>query len=237
MLKPSRGLNKPSAEKKNRGKGRRAVVLVLLAACSAAVLTACGTGLNTVLKNSLLGGESMPSSRVSAPAASEISGDAASSGGASSAPLSASSVAPRQPESEHASSEYVDDKEAKKPLRIAVSLDDQTVSVFDAEDRIVHLFSCSTGKSGSDTPSGTFTISDRGKSFYNPDVQEGAYYWTRFKGAFLFHSLPFDSKEDMIPSEAEKLGTKASHGCVRLTLENAKWIYDNIPEGTKVIIA
>ena len=26
-----------------------------------------------------------------------------------------------------------------------------------------------------------------------------------------------------------------SHGCVRLQIDNAKWIYDNIPSGTKVV--
>ena len=33
-----------------------------------------------------------------------------------------------------------------------------------------------------------------------------------------------------------RLGINASHGCVRLALSNAKWIYDNIPRGTKVVI-
>lgn len=130
----------------------------------------------------------------------------------------------------------MDYAEAKKPLWISVSLSDQNVSVFDADDRLVYQFACSTGKPGDDTPTGTFSISDKGKSFYNPDVQQGAYYWTRFKGTYLFHSLPFDSKQKMIQAEADKLGSPASHGCVRLTVENAKWIYDNIPKGTKVVI-
>ena len=33
-----------------------------------------------------------------------------------------------------------------------------------------------------------------------------------------------------------RLGINASHGCVRLSIENAKWIYDTIPSGTKVIV-
>ena len=33
-----------------------------------------------------------------------------------------------------------------------------------------------------------------------------------------------------------KLGTVCSHGCVRLTAGDAKWIYDNCKLGTKVII-
>lgn len=33
-----------------------------------------------------------------------------------------------------------------------------------------------------------------------------------------------------------RLGQTASHGCVRLNVEDAKWIYDNCPVGTKVTI-
>ena len=33
-----------------------------------------------------------------------------------------------------------------------------------------------------------------------------------------------------------RLGINASHGCVRLSIENAKWIYNTIPSGTKVIV-
>ena len=34
--------------------------------------------------------------------------------------------------------------------------------------------------------------------------------------------------------EYDKLGTNASLGCIRLTVKNAKWIYDNCKAGTKV---
>ena len=33
-----------------------------------------------------------------------------------------------------------------------------------------------------------------------------------------------------------QLGTVCSHGCVRLTVADAKWIYDNCPLGTTVSI-
>jgi lipoprotein-anchoring transpeptidase ErfK/SrfK len=33
-----------------------------------------------------------------------------------------------------------------------------------------------------------------------------------------------------------RLGIRASHGCIRLDINNAKYIYENIPQGTKVII-
>lgn len=98
------------------------------------------------------------------------------------------------------------------------------------------MFTCSTGKKGDDTPTGTFTVAERGQSFYNSSVNEGAYYWTQFYGDYLFHSVPFDKNREMESDEAAKLGTPASHGCVRLTVTDAKWIYDNIPKGTKVSI-
>ena len=37
-------------------------------------------------------------------------------------------------------------------------------------------------------------------------------------------------------TSVRKLGRRASHGCIRLTVEDAKWIYDNCPAGTTVII-
>lgn len=127
-------------------------------------------------------------------------------------------------------------EQAQKPLKIDVSLKDQKVIVSDAKDRLVKEFVCSSGEEGSETPTGTFTVTDRGESFYNPAVKEGAYYWTRFYKTYLFHSLPFDENENMEPQEAAKLGTPASHGCVRLETENAKWIYDHIPKGTTVVV-
>ena len=33
-----------------------------------------------------------------------------------------------------------------------------------------------------------------------------------------------------------RLGMGISHGCVRLALADAKWIYDTIPSGTKVVV-
>ena len=33
-----------------------------------------------------------------------------------------------------------------------------------------------------------------------------------------------------------KLGKNGSHGCVRLSVEDAKWIYQNCPVQTKIIV-
>lgn len=125
---------------------------------------------------------------------------------------------------------------AAQPLTVYVSIRDQKVTVVDAKDLVVQVFPCSTGMEGYETPTGTYTVTNRGESFYNKSLKEGAYYWTQFYGNYLFHSPPFDENREMIAGEAEKLGQLASHGCVRLSLDNAKWFYDNIKNDTKVVI-
>ncbi|MFA6809055.1 MAG: L,D-transpeptidase, partial [Eubacteriales bacterium] len=52
----------------------------------------------------------------------------------------------------------------------------------------------------------------------------------------LFHSVPMDKNKNIIEEEEKKLGSPASHGCIRLEVDQAKWIYDNIPQGTPVHI-
>lgn len=122
------------------------------------------------------------------------------------------------------------------PLSIKGSLDDQKVMVFDAKGLAIKTFTCSSGESGSETPTGTFSVSNRGISFYNSNLGEGAYYWTSFYGDYLFHSIPFNQDYEIKQNEAEKLGTPASHGCIRLSMDDAKWIYDHIQDGTKVTV-
>ena len=141
-----------------------------------------------------------------------------------------------RPSSQASQNNRVSLQNAKKPLWIKVVLSNQNVTIFAFNDKIVESFICSTGKDGEGTPVGTFTIKDRGQSFFSKTYQEGAYYWTQFDGDFLFHSVPFDKTKTIDAVEAAKLGSKASHGCVRLSIDNAKWIYDNIPKGTKVVI-
>ncbi len=93
---------------------------------------------------------------------------------------------------------------------------------------------CSTGTA---TPkSGTYAIKGRWRWL---SLIGGVYgqYSTQIVGNILFHSVPYLRKGD--PSsleywEYDKLGTSCSAGCIRLTVSDAKWIYNNIPAGTLV---
>lgn len=123
-----------------------------------------------------------------------------------------------------------------KPICVKVSLHDQRATVLDAKGMVIKKFICSSGERGSETPTGTFTVSGRGTSFYNSALGEGAYYWTSFYGDYLFHSIPFNQYYEIKRDEAPKLGKPASHGCIRLSIEDAKWIFSHLPDGASVII-
>jgi lipoprotein-anchoring transpeptidase ErfK/SrfK len=120
-------------------------------------------------------------------------------------------------------------------FRIDVNLATQLVSVYYSENLIKSL-KCSGGTAENPTVTGTFTTNQKIYYAWVPKFNQGAYYWVRFYGAYLFHSVPFDKNGNMIGQEASKIGTPASHGCVRMALEDAKWFYETLPLGIKVTI-
>lgn len=122
-------------------------------------------------------------------------------------------------------------------LTIEVSIDKQQVYV-KSGNRIVYAMVASTGMlNGQDnTPLGWYRITGRGYSFYNSSEGMGARYYTQFLGDYLFHSVPTDANGNYMPSEGAKLGQPASHGCVRLTVSDAEWFYNELPNGTSVWI-
>lgn len=96
---------------------------------------------------------------------------------------------------------------------------------------------CSVGNEQGETPLGTFNTTDR----YTWRLLVGGVYGqyaTRITGHILFHSVPYNAEDkgSLNPAEYNKLGVPASHGCIRLTVADAKWIYDNCPPGTPVKI-
>lgn len=123
---------------------------------------------------------------------------------------------------------------------IDVSVKDQKV-YFKRGDDVLYTMNCSTGLPGeSATPLGEFAIeSERGETFRNAGSGEGANYWVSWKdhGVYLFHTVPIDENGNYIESEAESLGVRpASHGCIRLSVPDAKWIFDTVPVGMRVVV-
>lgn len=96
---------------------------------------------------------------------------------------------------------------------------------------------CSCGREESDTPEGTFQTSDYYEWRKMVDNTYGRYA-VRFNRKILFHSVPYleESPDTLEWEEYNKLGQNASLGCVRLSVKDAKWIYDNCKQGTTVVV-
>ena len=127
--------------------------------------------------------------------------------------------------------------ESLTPYLIYVNLSEQMTYVYKGTMNkwdTVKTFTCSTGIDDEETPTGVFDVRERGDWFFSDKYQQGGKYWVQFYGNYLFHSVPYN--EDQSEVVDNTLGTPASHGCIRLKTNDAKWIYDNIEAGTKVII-
>ncbi|MGL4949552.1 MAG: L,D-transpeptidase [Anaeroplasmataceae bacterium] len=127
--------------------------------------------------------------------------------------------------------------DSKTPYFVYLNLSNQTTYIYEGSLnswKLTKSFLCSTGISGEETPKGIFSINGRDSWFFSKNYEQGGKYWVRFMGDYLFHSVPFDETQSKIVDDT--LGKAASHGCVRLNVEDSKWIYDNIKDGTKVII-
>lgn len=96
---------------------------------------------------------------------------------------------------------------------------------------------CSCGRAGHATPQGTFRTSRYYDWRLMVDNTYGRYA-VSFTNKILFHSVPYleVSPDSLEWEEYNKLGENASLGCVRLSVEDAKWIYDNCKVGTTVIV-
>lgn len=117
---------------------------------------------------------------------------------------------------------------------IKVNKGTNVVTVYKQDGTPYTAFTCSVGYA---TPVGTFYTPVKYR-WWTLDGPSYGQYCTRITGSILFHSVWYYQQKENAQSyrQYNKLGTTASHGCVRLTVAASKWIYDNCPLKTKVII-
>lgn len=90
---------------------------------------------------------------------------------------------------------------------------------------------CGDGAASTPTVEGTFKVQNRG--YYFDSGSARCYWWTQFYGNYLFHSVLYNKNGTLMDG---RVGMALSHGCVRLEINNAKWIYDTIPSGSTVVV-
>ena len=101
----------------------------------------------------------------------------------------------------------------------------------------IRSFACSCGAQLDYTPLGLYTTSN----YYDWRMMVDrtyAQYAIRFNGPILFHSVPYYTKNasDLEWDQFNLLGSSASLGCVRLAVSDVKWLYENCPQGTIVMV-
>lgn len=102
----------------------------------------------------------------------------------------------------------------------------------------VKTFTCSVGLPSTPTTAGVHYTSAkfRWKELMGPSYGQ---YATRITSdGIYFHSVAGVNMTsyNLNAADYNMLGSAASHGCIRLTVRDAKWIYDYCPLGTKVTV-
>ena len=102
-------------------------------------------------------------------------------------------------------------------------------------------FLCTTGSTSNPSPVGTHTLSGRKATtcLFTKWGNTEARWWTKITEEIAFHSVIYGKANDsnsLKVSSFNNLGKRGSHGCIRLTVADAKWIYDNVEEGMQVWI-
>lgn len=102
----------------------------------------------------------------------------------------------------------------------------------------VRYMLCSVGASDTPTPTGTFKMESfrlRYEIFANTNSY--AQYWSIISGRIYFHSILYSSlNASDYTGSWNNLGKAVSHGCVRLTVPDARWIWYNVAPGSTVVI-
>lgn len=133
---------------------------------------------------------------------------------------------------------FVNDNDIKSPTvnLITTNLKNRLTYVFKKGENnkweLLYKWSSTVGKPSTPTITGTFYINGR-KPYFGSDTYR-VKYATRIKGSYYYHSILFNAEGTEIINDT--LGEALSHGCIRLAVENAQWIYDNVLDTTTVVI-
>lgn len=133
-----------------------------------------------------------------------------------------------------------------KPYYVMVNRAANTITIYSVGDdgkysNPYKALLCSTGREGHRTPLGNYTIYEHTAGGGFVSMVDGTYgkYCMRFrKGGLMFHTVCYSSTKDENPiqDEVDLLGDYASLGCVRLSVADAEWLFNNMPNGTPVTI-
>ena len=125
--------------------------------------------------------------------------------------------------------------------KIEVDVTNQIITVFMRDENnqytdIAKQFICTTGKDETPTPTGSFSLNEMRRRFgYFSEFDCYAQYWVNVAGGIYFHSVLYSRPKEgyYTRSSYDQLGKQGSHGCIRMLVEDVRWMYYNCPAGTK----
>jgi lipoprotein-anchoring transpeptidase ErfK/SrfK len=133
----------------------------------------------------------------------------------------------------------------KRRVNIAfarIVLSEQRAYFYTASRRLIATLPVSTG-ADDQTPVGTFKVfSKSAQTFYEPNPRERMKFMTRFTkgrqgGNIGFHGIPYKvTKNGDVPFYTPLGIAPVSHGCIRMRVTDAKWVFDNMKLGSVVSV-
>lgn len=98
---------------------------------------------------------------------------------------------------------------------------------------LTKAFPIAIGKASTPTPCGRYTVQKKIGDF---DLNGYRFWYATWFGGFGIHSTAYEIYPTPQREANAGISQMTSNGCIRMSLKNAKWIYDNVSDGTEVMI-
>ena len=99
--------------------------------------------------------------------------------------------------------------------------------------QVIRRIPCALGDASHPTPAGTYAVDYKCTSIGKENLYLCRYAMC-FYGSYMYHSVLYDWGGERLIDE--RLGERVSHGCIRLSPEDSRWLYHTVPVGSTVFI-
>ena len=118
---------------------------------------------------------------------------------------------------------------------LVVDLSEQKLTAFDANQQVLRVIPVSTGKASTPTPLGHSQVFTKyrsttmvGRAYTVPNVPYTM--CVTANEAICLHAAPWQERA------GQPFGVPRSHGCVRMPMNDARWLFDHTRRGTPITI-
>ena len=95
---------------------------------------------------------------------------------------------------------------------------------------------CSLGEGKYAPPLGTYYLQGKADVYEDAVHKEGANFWIKISDEYGFQGYIRDAYWNILTSASKSLGARTKRRNIILSDEDAKWLYENLPDNTMIII-